>query len=112
MKIKISFEKDNKKTAYSFSKKILCVGLLILLVITGFSFYTVITTGSIEVLVALIGVFGVCLTAAVAFYFWKERSNNNYKYAEDFIERMADKYGIENISEILQALIAGNSNIE
>lgn len=101
-----------KLAKYSFSKKILCAGLCGLVYIVIYTSLYVLFTGEVEPLIALISIFGVCLTAAVAFYFWKERSNNNAKYAEDFIEKMADKYGIENVATILQILFSNNIHTE
>lgn len=45
------------------------------------------------------------VAASNAFYFWKAKNENRYKYAEDLVERMADKYGIESVVQIAEAVL-------
>lgn len=39
------------------------------------------------------------------FYQWKSKCENRAKYAQKFIDSMADKYGIEAIAPIAQSII-------
>lgn len=39
------------------------------------------------------------------FYQWKAKCENRAKYAQQFINKMADKYGIDAISPIVQSII-------
>lgn len=40
-----------------------------------------------------------------AVYNWKSKCENRSKYAQCWVEKMADKYGIENITSIIQSII-------
>lgn len=40
-----------------------------------------------------------------AFYNWKSKCENKSKYAQSWVEKLADKYGIENITPIIQSII-------
>lgn len=54
-----------------------------------------------EVCVALWGAAG----AYSAFYLWKSKVENKSKFAQKWVAEMADKYGIENITPIVQSII-------
>lgn len=40
-----------------------------------------------------------------AFYLWKSKVENKNKFAQQWVSQMADKYGIENITPIVQSVI-------
>ena len=40
-----------------------------------------------------------------AFYLWKSKVENKCKYSQQFLDQMAEKYGIENIIQILQSIL-------
>ena len=40
-----------------------------------------------------------------AFYNWKSKCENRSKYAQHWVEKMADKYGIESIVSIIQSIV-------
>ena len=39
------------------------------------------------------------------FYFWKAKNENRSKYALKFVEKLADRYGIESTSRILETVL-------
>ncbi len=43
--------------------------------------------------------------AATGFYFWKAKNENRSKYALRFIEKLADKYGIDSVGRILDTVL-------
>nr|DAF67461.1 MAG TPA: hypothetical protein [Caudoviricetes sp.] len=43
--------------------------------------------------------------AATGFYFWKAKNENRSKYALKFVEKLADRYGIESTSRILETVL-------
>ena len=40
-----------------------------------------------------------------AFYLWKSKVENKCKYSQQFLDQMAEKYGIENIIPLLQSIL-------
>ena len=40
-----------------------------------------------------------------AFYLWKSKVENKCKYSQQFLDQMAEKYGIENIVPLLQSIL-------
>ena len=40
-----------------------------------------------------------------AFYLWKSKVENKCKYSQQFLDQMAEKYGIENIIPLLQRIL-------
>lgn len=40
-----------------------------------------------------------------AFYLWKSKVENKCKYSQQFLDQMAEKYGIENVIPLLQSIL-------
>ena len=80
-----------------FSSAILTTIAIVVLTIQGGSDLS--TLG--EVCVALWGAAG----AYSAFYLWKSKVENKCKYSQQFLDQMAEKYGIENVIPLLQSIL-------
>lgn len=80
-----------------FASAILTTIAIIVLTIQGTSDLS--TLG--EVCVALWTAAG----AYSAFYLWKSKVENKCKYSQQFLDQMAEKYGIENIIPLLQSIL-------
>ena len=80
-----------------FASAILTTITIVALTIQGTSDLT--TLG--EVCVALWTAAG----AYSAFYLWKSKVENKAKYSQQFLDAMAETYGIENIIPLLQSII-------
>lgn len=93
-----------------FSKVIIFFLMLLNIFIIIFAAYMAYALSSPELCICLAGAATAEIASAVAMYQWKTKSNNNFKYAEQFIFDMADKYGIEDTREIAVAFL-GNMNL-
>lgn len=94
-KEKISASK--KGLVVIFASAILTTIAIVVLTIQGTSDLS--TLG--EVCVALWTAAG----AYSAFYLWKSKVENKCKYSQQFLDQMAEKYGIENIIPLLQSIL-------
>lgn len=45
------------------------------------------------------------LATAVGFYYWKAKNENRSKYAMQMVERLAEKYGMENVVNLAQVVL-------
>lgn len=45
------------------------------------------------------------LATAVGFYYWKAKNENRSKYAMQMVERLAEKYGMENVINLAQVVL-------
>ena len=45
------------------------------------------------------------LTTVTSFYMWKAKNENRAKYAQEFIQKFADKYGIEEAIRIADIVL-------
>lgn len=45
------------------------------------------------------------VTALNGFYIWKAKNENRAKYAQEFVEKMADKYGAESAALIAEVIL-------
>lgn len=96
-KISKKVSASKKGLVVIFGSAILTTITIIMLTIQGTSDLTVLG----EVCTALWAAAG----AYSAFYLWKAKTENKSKYAQAFINEMADKYGIENITPIIQSIL-------
>lgn len=78
-----------------FSKKTLIVEYVI-------SFFLIVVTvigtfkdHDVTAIAALAGVSVLVTGSSTAFYFWKARTENRAKYAQRFVVKFADKYGVD-----------------
>lgn len=93
-----------------FHKVILLFLLLLDVFIIIFTAYMAYKICSPELCICLAGAATAQIGSAIVMYQWKTKSNNNFKYAEQFIFDMADKYGIEDVKEIAVSFL-GNMNL-
>jgi len=76
------------------------------LLLTGLLVYgTFFTTKEMGTFVIVVSCAWAEVAAYNAVYAWKAKCENRLKITYDFVERMADQYGIENITPILQSII-------
>lgn len=80
-----------------FASAILTTNAIVALTIQGTSDLTVLG----DVCTALWTAAG----AYSAFYLWKSKVENKCKYSQQFLDQMAEKYGIENIIPLLQSIL-------
>ncbi len=80
-----------------FASAILTTIAIVVLTIQGTSDLSILG----EVCVALWTAAG----AYSAFYLWKSKVENKCKYSQQFLDQMAEKYGIENIIPLLQSIL-------
>lgn len=45
------------------------------------------------------------LATAVGFYYWKAKNENRSKYAMELVEKLAEKYGIENVVNLAEVVL-------
>ena len=62
-------------------------------------------TGTLE---SLAGIWFGGLTAVSAFYLWKSKNENRYKYGQMWINSIAEKYGIENAARFFETTVKGD----
>lgn len=96
-KTKEKLSVSKKGLAIMFGSAILLTIIIVLLTILRAYDLTVIG----EVCTALWGAVG----AYSAFYLWKSKVENRHKFAQAWVSEMADKYGIENITPIIQSIL-------
>ena len=88
-----------QKQKLTTTKKILWLswGLFIILI--------VLTAIGIETGIAMEIVGGLATTVTTAFYLWKSKCENREKIALAMVDELAEKYGIENVISLLDAIL-------
>ena len=96
--------KASKKISASKKGLIVIFGSAILTTIT-IVVLTIQGTSDLTVLGDVCTALWTAAGAYSAFYLWKAKTENKSKYAQAFINDMADKYGIENLTPIVQSIL-------
>lgn len=76
------------------TKKILWLSWIFFIVLTGLS----ILGFNVDTSLTIVG--GVATTVTTGFYLWKSKCENKEKIAIGIVEKLADKYGIENVIDL------------
>lgn len=90
---------QKQKQKLTTTKKVLWLswGLFIVLIIM--------TACGIETGIAMEIVGGLAATVTTSFYLWKSRCENREKIALGMVDELAEKYGIENVIQLLDAIL-------
>lgn len=78
-----------------FSKKTLIVEYVISFFLIGVTVIGTFKDHDVTAIAALAGVSVLVTGSSTAFYFWKARTENRAKYAQRFVVKFADKYGVD-----------------
>ena len=77
------------------SKKILYFLAIIEIFLIIFTCCMIVVLGDSSPIYYMVSAISAEFGAATAFYYWKAKNENRSKYAMDFVEKIADRYGID-----------------
>lgn len=78
-----------------FSKKALIIEYVTSFILIAVTVIGTLSDHDVTAIAALAGVSVLVTGSSTAFYYWKARTENRAKYAQRFVMRFADKYGID-----------------
>ena len=88
-----------------FSKKALIIEYLISFILIAVTIIGTFADHDVTAIAALAGVSVLVTGSSTAFYFWKARTENRAKYAQRFVLKFADKYGIEAAIQLAETVL-------
>lgn len=98
-------KRRKRRRSVEFSKKALIVQYLISVVLIIIAVVATFTDHDVTGLAALAGASTLCDGAVTGFYFWKAKNENRAKYAQQFVVKFADKYGIDAAIRIAEVVL-------
>ena len=87
------------------SKRILWLDIAVAIIVTGAVLVGDFTGHDMSNAAIVAGLWDAQLAAVVGFYLWKSKNENRSKHAMELVERLAEKYGIENVVELAQVVL-------
>ena len=94
------------KNKIQTSKIILIIDILIAIALSGIVIYGVFfTERNLDPLTVIAGLWDAQLAVAIGFYYWKSKNENRSKHAMELVEKLADKYGIENVVTLAEVVL-------
>lgn len=88
------------------SKLVLWIDIMIAVILTAFVVFGVfMTERDMDPITVVAGLWDAQLAAVIGFYFWKSKNENRSKHAMALVEKLADKYGIENVVTLAEVVL-------
>lgn len=91
-----------------FSKKMLIVQYTISLMLIAVTIVGTLTDHDVTAIAVLAGSSVLADGSTTAFYFWKARTENRAKYAQQFVKQFAQEYGFEAAISLSEAVFRDN----
>lgn len=88
-----------------FSKKVTFILLAVALLLTVLAVILPIFGVSIEGINAALPYVWSAVLADLPFYMWKSKNDNRHKYAMLYVDKIAEKYGIENALRVAEVVL-------
>ena len=93
---------------FQTSKIILIIDILIAIALSAIVIYGVFFVErdlELEPVTVIAGLWDTQLAVAIGFYYWKSKNENRSKHAMELVEKLADKYGIENVVTLAEVVL-------
>ena len=88
------------------SKLLVWLDIIIAIALTGIVVYGVfLTDKDMTPISVMSGIWDTQLAAVLGFYYWKCKNENRSKHAMAVVEKLADKYGIENVVTLAEVVL-------
>lgn len=88
------------------SKLLVWLDIIIAIALTGIVVYGVfLTDKDMTPISVMSGIWDTQLAAVLGFYYWKSKNENRSKHAMALVEKLADKYGIENVVTLAEVVL-------
>lgn len=94
-----------KKRCAAFSKRYFSYLILLELAVIIFICAMVVLTGDVTPLYWIISTLAAEISVYSAFYLWKAKNENRSKYAQQYVSKIADKYGIDIAIRIAEVVL-------